>query len=484
MENQDEVRSRILKQFLFALKDVNPNLRFLALEGIQYLAGEACSEEIAPILNDNDRFVKWKAIQTCGILKITKLFNELSKLLHSSDMNTRAYTALSLGHLGTADAGTKLSEAFVRETSPKVRQTIIRSFTYLKEHPQWETLAKASRDNDLGVRLDLAKLLGEMAPEQNALDILLNLLEQESNNHVFATAILALGRFNRAALIGYFQHSLLHQEPRIRANAIEAMSNLPFECIEAGIRPYLNDPSNRVKANVISIFFQNNQINEMMTELNGLLFSDSRWERASGAWLAGKFKVASVTEKLIDLLADPEGVVAERTAWALGCIRSVKTFPALLEAYKKANQWALVHIVKAMGETASQNEIPALVFLLEKEKNPLLKSSFLEILAKLKVTDSINTALKMRSDLDARVRTAAYMLIGKLAPVQHSETLFEGLKDTSVKIRAICADLMIKAGDLRALKTLSSILKDPDKLQRIQSYMTLKELALITSDNG
>ncbi|MBF0543846.1 MAG: HEAT repeat domain-containing protein [Candidatus Riflebacteria bacterium] len=481
MEKTDEIKFRILKQFLIALKDPNPNLRFLALEGIHSLSIPIDASEIVPLLNDNDRFVKWKAILTCGGLHLKKAFPELKKLLFSPDMNTRAFAALSLGHLSCEESARTISETFEKESSPKVRQTIIRSFGYLKEFPQWETLSKGAKDNDLGVRLDLSRILGEMAPDQNALDILLNLLEQESNNHVFATAILGLGRFSKPILLGYFQHSLQHQEPRIRANAIEAMGTLSFELIEKIIFPYLKDSSNRVKANVISIFLKNNFHDRMMPELKKLLASENRWERASGAWLAGKFRVMELIQELVKLLGDTEGVVAERTAWALGCLKSPDTFSALLSAFKHGNQWALIHIIRSMGETASPENIPAIVFLLEKERNPLLKAAFIEVISSLKYSKAFDIVCPMRLDPDVRIRMSAYNFLGNITPEKSGELLFEGLNDSNVKVRALCADLMIKAGDLRAMKTLSTILKDPDKLQRVQSFMTLKELAVRAS---
>jgi|GEM_PF-1884139 len=481
MAKESDYQSRITQQLGFALKDPNPNIRFLALEGLQLFPGSKECDLIAPLLNDKDRFVKWKAIQVCGVLGMSRTFPVLQKLLSSSDMNTRLFAAYSLGMSGDCEYLPGLLDLAQKEDSPRVRQILVRILYLFGENAPWDFIAKATRDPDVGVRIDTAIILGRLAPIDAACDILINLLEKESNNHVFATAILSLGRFKRTVFVGYFQHSLLHQESRIRANAVEAIGQLHFKTIHKIIEPYLHDPSNRVKANVMAIYLQNGQGEKILSELGKLLESSNRWERSSGAWLAGTYKIASTVPALIKLLHDEEAVVAERSAWALGKIGAKGTFDILKNSYMKANQWTLPYIIKAMGEIPSQVNAESVFKLMNKERSPLLKSQFIDLLAKIKAVNYKDNILKMLTEPDHHVRSGVYGFISSIDADEAPDLLLSGLDDANLKVRAVCAELMIKKGDFRALKALSALLNDSDKLQRVHAAYTLREIAQRTS---
>ena len=484
MTQAEDLRSRIARQFAMALKDPNPNLRFLALEGLQFLPGVPELEQVLPLLNDNDRFVKWKAMQVAGLLRLASAGPALVKLLGSADMNTRSYAALALGSLQSSGTISSLVEQFGREGAAKVRQSIIRSLGTFGDAIPWDTLAQAVEDQDVGVRLDLAKVLGGSAPKPAACTILVSLIEREGNNHVFATAILSLGRFRQPTLLPYFQHSLMNQESRIRANAVEALGQLPFAQVESLIAPHLQDPANRVKANVVGIYLQNGKVEAVRPELDKLLGSANRWERSSGAWLAGTFRLASTHPALVKLLNDEEAVVAERSAWALGRLKSDDSFTILFAAYQNANQWALTHIIRAIHEVARPVHVPWLLKLMEKERSPLLKSQLIDIFTGLREQSVRETMAAHRTDHDIRVRMSVYRYLGTIAPKEYSEMLLEGLKDPNQKVRGLCADLMLRIGDLRALKTLSDLLNDQDKLQRVERVSTLRELAALSHPPG
>ena len=480
MQAGSDYKARIARQFGFALKDPNPNIRFIAIEGLQLLPGVPELEGIPALMNDTDRFVRWKATQACGMLALQSAVDPLCKFLQSPDFHTRIYAAQSLGLIGNPVCLDALVQSARTESSPKVRQAITATFGNFPASMPWDLMFQTAHDPDVGVRLETTKALGRAVPNEQACQILINMLEQENNNQVFATAVHSLGQFKRSSLISYFEHCLIHQEPRIRANAIEALGCFPLATVEKLIQPYLNDPANRVKANVIFVFLSNQQAAKVEKNLVGLLVSPRQFERASGAWLAGTFQLADTQPILIKLLGDEEGIVAERAAWALGRIKAPDTFAALQTAYAHANQWALAHIIKAMSEVVGLPEAPTIAKLMSKENSPLHRSQFLDILTDLNFAPALAGAMQYRSDADHRLRLSAFRFIGLHRGNDFKEILFQGLSEPNPKVRALCADLMIKAGDFRALKTLSELLNEQDKMQRLQAAHTLKELALLS----
>lgn len=477
MDGSSDLKSRVLNQLKFALRDPNPNIRFLALEGAARFPDPSMGDLVFKLFQDRDKYVKWKAIQVAGVLDARGLIPELEKLLHSPDVNTRMYAAQSLGITGQANVLTPLLDLVRRETAPQVKQMVVKNLHRFTNNIPWEFLGQIIHDPDLGVRIDAAATLGNVAPSEYACDILINLLEQESNNHVFATAIMSLGRFRKEILLGYFQHSLLHQEPRIRANAVEAMGSLPFRSVELLVGPYLRDPSNRVKANVMGIFLQNGMGPRVIGEVRALMASANRWDRASGAWLVGTYEVKELAPLLIGLLNDEEQAVSERAAWALGRMKSPGMFEDILRAWTNAKQWALPAFLSAFRKVASLRHVPTLIQILEKDKNPRTKASVIDILGELKALMAKSAVEKFVKDPEQRIRVSAMLFMGSVTGKSSHELLGKGLEDSNPRVRALCAETLLANGDFRALKVLASQLTDSEKLQRVQAGLGLREVA-------
>ncbi|HNW35231.1 MAG TPA: HEAT repeat domain-containing protein [Candidatus Ozemobacteraceae bacterium] len=477
MSSAEELKQRIIRQYGFALRDPNPNIRFLALEGLQAHPQAPECEQILPLTADNDRFVKWKAIQVCGVSSLKNSYPLLVKALTSADLNTRLFAMNSLGLSGDPAFLPALIQAARNEISPKLRQTLVRVLHFFGEHVPWDFLAQASRDPDIGVRIDAALVLGYLSPLEPACDILINLLESEDNNNVFATALLSLGKFHKPSLVAYFQHSLLHTEARIRANAIEALGQLPFPLIETIVTPFLRDPSNRVKANVMCIFYENGLSSRITTELQRFMTSPNRWERSSGAWLAGTYRIKEAVQPLIRLLSDEEGVVAGRSAWAIGRINAPGSFNGLTAAYTNANQWALTHFIKAMGEVATSADASRIIMMWGKDRSPLLKAQFIDLLAGLRAPEFRQYAMPLLHDPDHNIRSAAYRYRAAIDGAAANDSLFKGISDPSDAVKAVCGELMLQQGDFRALKTMAEFLNDNTKLQKVQKAYSLREAA-------
>ncbi|OIP30906.1 hypothetical protein AUK22_01615 [bacterium CG2_30_54_10] len=477
MDGLNDLKPRILRQLKFALQDLNPNIRFLALEGVARFSDPSLAEYVQKLFHDQDKYVKWKAIQIAGVLGVASIISELEKLLISPDVNTRLYAAQALGLTGRPDVLTPLLDLAARETAPQVRQMVVKNLNLFGGSIPWEFLGRSIQDPDLGVRLNAASTLGAIAPNEHACDILINLLERESDNRVFATAVMSLGRFRKEILVGYFQHSLLHREPRIRANAVEAMGCLPFRSVELLLVPYLRDPSNRVKANVMGIFLHNGMGPRVIGEVRSLMVSPNHWDRASGAWLIGTYGVKELVPLLIALLNDEESAVAERAAWAIGKIKGPGLFEELLRSWGSAKQWALPAFLSAIKRIAALKNVPTLIQILEKDKNPRTKATVIDILSDLDALIARSAVEKFIKDPEQRIRVSALLFIAKVVGPPSNDLLFKALDDPTPRVRALCAEALLRNGDFRALKVLATQLTDSEKLARVQAGIGLRELS-------
>jgi HEAT repeat protein len=478
MQDKREFRTRIAKQFGYALKDPNPNIRFLAIEGLQFLPDCEDSDKVRILFNDPDRFVRWKAFQAAGALRLKSAVPFLLKQLQSFDVFTRSFAIVSLGLIGDPATLPVILDTVRKEDSAKGKLNILRTLRNFGVAVPWDFIHECIKDEDVGVRLETSRLLSVLELTEPCGQAIVALLEREGDTHVFATALLALGKFANPAYLPYFVQSLQHPENRIRANAVESLGFYPFDDrLEKILLPHMTDQANRVKANVIGIFFHNGLDNKVHWEFQKLLNSSNRWERASGAWLAGTYQKSGVVDVLLRHLLDEEAVVAERSAWALGRINQPGTVDALIRAFGKANQWALTNIIKAMEGVAGAKDIPKIKLLFFKERNPLLKAQFIDLFTRLRTEEMLEDIKNLLGEGEHRIRSAAYSFLGTVFPEDHKEILFAGLSDTHHKVRSICAELMLKNGDFRSLKILSESLKEQEKLQKLQTTHTLRELA-------
>jgi len=130
-----------------------------------------------------------------------------------------------------------------------------------------------------------------------------------------------------------------------------------------------------------------------------------------------------------------------------------------------------------MSEVATLADVPHLFKLMEKERSPHQKSQIIDILTRLgdpRLKDYLTPLLE---DPDLHIRMSLYRYMGTVLPQESGDLLAAGMNDKNPKIRGLCADILLKLGDLRALKTLSSLLNEQDKLQRVQNVLTLREMA-------
>lgn len=471
VEHSEElIKSRIIKQYLFALRDNDPNVRYLGLEGLEKYIDLVDVKNIVDVLDDTDKFVRWKAIKVLRAYDISITKIHLEKCLASSDPISRALAARSLAFSGSQQALEVLIQAYKKEATPKIKQVIVRNLAFFKEIP-YDFWYKIAKDSDVGVRIDAVLAIGNFTFDEKLCDLLVNMLETEINNQVFASILLSLGKFKKENLIPYFQHSLLHKEPRIRANAVEALGNYPFAKIEPIILPYLNDPSNRVKANVIGLYLKNGLLNKVVKNLHQMVTSYNRLERASAAWLIGNFKIKEMLSYVMRLLNDEDETVSQRAAWSIGRLNDANVFELLLKEWNAAKEWAIPAFLSAFRKTANINNSHLLVKLLEKERNSRVKSTIIDILAEIGAFVHKPLVEKYVKDPELRVKISAIIFLAKMGGEEAHKMLLEYLNDPSPRIRKICAKTLLEKGDFRALKPLASLITEQEKQEEILKWL-------------
>jgi len=133
----------------------------------------------------------------------------------------------------------------------------------------------------------LKKLLA--APDRTGRLLLLNALGRETMPRLIASMIIGLGRFANHEDISVIAQFLMHEDARIRANAVEAMAMFDSEDACRHIISCMSDEDNRVKANVVRVL-QGIGGQSLFNLLKKMSQDEKLWTRASAAYAFYRIK--------------------------------------------------------------------------------------------------------------------------------------------------------------------------------------------------
>ena len=182
-------------------------------------------------------------------------------------------------------------------------------------------LEKAASENDPQARGSLMKLL-DACRRGSSLVPALSRLVQSADHHVSSKATLLAGRSVES--LGWFQERMADPEPRIRANAVEALWNSHYpwaaEIYELG----RHDSHPRVVANSLVGLYLEGTLDALRGLLEMTTDGDAGF-RTSAAWALGQIGDPRGLPALRQLLAEPPG---RTTRNALAAIRRIGALQA------------------------------------------------------------------------------------------------------------------------------------------------------------
>jgi len=194
--------------------------------------------------------------------------------------------------------------------------------------------------------------------------LLFGVLEKETDVRVISNFVLEIGLIgedeDREKLVKYMDH----EDPRVRANAIESIGYIKDRGFIAGVlEKKLSDPNNRNRANAAIRLYQLGDLTGLKTLLEMCLDGSNYLMRASGAYglgeITSKEQARVIAEKLENagdyfsaerlellesgrltlekLLRDEESIVKVNAARALGRMGTPLSITALVDIIKTAH---------------------------------------------------------------------------------------------------------------------------------------------------
>ena len=326
------IEDRNIYQILF--EDNRASIRELSLEGMQLFAADERINMLRRWLNsESDNSIRIKLVMMAAAEKSPLLFDELFKLLQSSDEKLQKVAIEALGQTGEKIVDRILLDyermpLLLREQmllvlgrigSPKASY-LIKDALFAKE--RWLRINAI----EATANLKLPELV----------EALVSIVKTPGTDiWVLATAVSALGRLNDSSVVDVIIPLLKNEDARVRANSIEALSTYKWEGLPEACMSMLKDRNDRVRVNAAIALWRSGH-SEVFTELEKMSHDKSRWVRASAVFALGQIEDPAGVPILIRMLHDPEDMVYRNTLEALswhGDLRAM--IPLLNEASRQ-----------------------------------------------------------------------------------------------------------------------------------------------------
>ena len=175
-----------------------------------------------------------------------------------------------------------------------------------------EALSKALEAPEEGTRLKAIRIVLDYDAKE-LLPRLLARLGAESSHLVLSSLAFAAGKLGRAEHARHLLPLLQHEDPRVRANAIEALDALGDNSVFVHLVPFLRDPDNRCRANAVLALRKYGKVNVFRT-LEAMLRSDEVWMQDSATYCLGQMGASNEVFGLLELAGASEFAVVRRQA--------------------------------------------------------------------------------------------------------------------------------------------------------------------------
>jgi len=164
----------------------------------------------------------------------------------------------------------------------------------------------------------LMEILAEISDGRRIAPSLMRLM-RHSNPYIRSKAVLMIGRGNLS--VKWVRGRLGEADPRIRANAVEALRRMDSPEAQEVLRFALSDGNNRVVGNALLGLYLMGDCSSI-PELVKMAGSQSPLFRATAAWVMGETGDPRFSEVLVRMLVEPNTAVRRRAFVALGRIKA------------------------------------------------------------------------------------------------------------------------------------------------------------------
>ncbi|MDD5091531.1 MAG: HEAT repeat domain-containing protein [Candidatus Wallbacteria bacterium] len=189
---------------------------------------------------------------------------DYQKHLTDPDPAIRRKALLTLSRSEHPDKLFILSHVAFNDPDPDIRSIVRKIVDKLDRHRSLEGGTRLSGESgdfmgenpETKIEILKAMFQGRIEASKN---IIKQLIMDESDVTVLSTALHTLGPIADSDDLLLIAQFLLHDDARVRANAVESLGNMDHASADEFVRPLIADPDTRVKVNSLIFLFQGNE---------------------------------------------------------------------------------------------------------------------------------------------------------------------------------------------------------------------------------
>ncbi|MHB8655793.1 MAG: Npt1/Npt2 family nucleotide transporter [Terriglobia bacterium] len=233
-------------------------------------------------------------------------------------------------------------------------------------------------------------------------------LLEHNDARVRASAVSALSRLSGAKYLDRLTPLLNDPDFRVRANVIEAMAAAKDPGLVEKLRPFLQDPYRRTRINAILSIAAIQGVASALESwpvITELAHGDNS-ARSTAVYALSQLPFDPSMDLLTELLHDPDLNIRCEAAKALGRVGTQRVIPSLVQALAGAPELrhharrSIVSITRKFGGDTARDMAQAAL----SSDRPEIRSEIADVLGRLKDAQVVATLIKLLKDPEWRVR--------------------------------------------------------------------------------
>ncbi|MBF0500072.1 MAG: HEAT repeat domain-containing protein [Candidatus Riflebacteria bacterium] len=316
----------------------------------------------------------------------------LIELLGNPDYQFKEDVVRVLGEIGDPQA-TEALKSLLYDNERMVRYYAAWALYKIGGRDVVQSLCALLSDADEWIVINVLEILSRLK-DPEAVPALVGQFKIVRDPRLRAIIISSLAAFAEPRLLPVFEEGLNSFDPRIQANAVEAVAMLKISALEVRrkLKKFLGHPNNRVRANAIVALFRADG-EKASTEVEAMMQSSDLPVRRSAAYVLAKVNLERRKEMIDKLLTDQAFGVRKMALRAALALKSDVGIGRILPLLQDGNQWVRKEAVDCIRKV-DDAPIELLLETLGKESSPPVLESLLDFVVERHVEKAIPVILK------------------------------------------------------------------------------------------
>ncbi len=413
-----------------------------------------------------DRFPdRLEPITALGHFRSSTPVPKLLKLLENPDHQFKEEVVRVLGEIGDPMAGKVLKE-LLYDQDRMVRYHAAWALYKIGGRDVAQSLCRLLSDPDEWIVINVLEILSRLK-EVEAIPSLVGQFEIARDARLKAIIISTLGSFGETQLLKVFEEGLKSFDPRIQANAVEAISMLKISGLEMKrkLKRFYGHPNNRVRANTALAL---HRIDEATVgkEIQEMLDSPDVATRRSAAFVLSKAALPG-RDALIDrLLGDPSYAVRKMALKAALALETGVSIGRIQPLLADQNVWVRREAVDC-ARKIDEFPVTAILDAFKAEKSPPVLESMLDFIVERHLDQAVDAiVLKIREEPEEGLPK----LLSSLGHLEAREAIVKARKFLGAATPEIMREYYVALllhGDLGVLTEITTALQEKKRDEEI-----------------